>query len=87
MKIKFTCSSSKERTQTIRTAQLSGFSYFKKGEVYKIYFSNGEYATARVNRLDGSTLSINYNEFPKNLKRASVGNPVSRTIKGFKKIK
>jgi len=86
MRIKFTCASVGELAQTIRTNQFEGFN-FKKGQYYTIYFTNGTSVNAYVNRQDGSTLYIKGEDFPSNLKKATVGNPVSRIIKSIKKNK
>lgn len=82
MNLEFTCASAGEKAQTIRTNQLTGFNFkFKQGDFYKITFSNGKTAVAYVNRKDASTFYIKSSDFPSGLKRASVGNSVSRTIK------
>ena len=86
MKLKFTCASAGERAQTINTSQFEGC-YFSYGEQYKITFTNGTSAIAYVNRANGSTLYIKATDFPSGLKRATLGNPVSRTIKSIKFVK
>lgn len=86
MKLRFTAASRKEKAQTITTSQLEGFN-FRRGQEYRITFSNGETAVAYVNRANASTLYIRAEDFPSGLKRAVVGSPVSRTIKNIKKLK
>ena len=69
-KIKFTCASSGETAQTIRTAQLGGA--FKQGETVVITLGNGQPIVGTVNRKDGSTMYIPGFVFPNNLKKATV---------------
>lgn len=84
MKVKFTCASVGEKSQTLRTSQFEGFN-FKNGQHYRIYFTNGKFADGYVTR-NGTTLYIPSASFPNGLKRAEVGNPVLRTIKNIKKL-
>jgi hypothetical protein len=84
LSVKFTCASVGEKAQTITTAQFEGIN-FKNGQEYKIVFSNGKVANARVTR-NGRTLYIPASEFPAGLKRAVVGSPVPRKIKSLKKL-
>lgn len=88
MKVEFTCASEGEKAQTVKTSQLDNYGFkFKQGDFYKITFSNGEVAVAYVNRANASTLYIRSGNFPNGLKRATIGNPVSRTIKSIKFFK
>lgn len=92
MKLKFTCASAGEKAQTITVNQLltafenTELDNFYKGAQYRIYFTNGTYADGFVNR-EFKTFYIPAANLPKGLKRATVGNPVSRTIKSLKFIK
>lgn len=88
MKLKFTCASAGEKAQTITVNQLTGkydIALFTYGSQFRIYFTNGTFADAYVNR-DFKTLYIPAANLPKGFKRASVGNPVSRTIKNIKSL-
>lgn len=85
MKVKFTCASVGEKSQTLRTSQFEGLFNFKNGQQYRIYFTNGKYADGYITR-NGTTLYIPAEEFPSGLKRAEVGNPVFRTIRNIKKL-
>jgi len=89
-KVEFTCASVKEKSQTIRTNQLSNLGFnFKDGESYKITFVNGKTAVATVSR-NGATLYISAKSFPRGLDRATVarlGGPVTRNLKSIKKVK
>ena len=65
----------------------SGSNHVYKINSITLTNQNGYSAVAKVNRLDGSSLSILATDFPNALKKATVGNPVDRIIKGLKKIK
>jgi hypothetical protein len=83
--VKFTCASTGESAQTIRTAQFEGIK-FRYGQQYKIVLANGSALLARVNRKDASTLYIASKDFPKTLKLALVGTPVHRKVKNIFKV-
>lgn len=85
MKVKFTCASVSEKSQTLRTSQFEGLFSFRNGQQFRVYFTNGKYADGYVTR-NGTTLYIPASSFPSGLKRAAVGSPVSRTIKNIKKL-
>lgn len=84
MKVKFTCAKDGEKAQTITVNQL-GDGYFTKGAKFRFYFGNGITADGYVNR-ESKTIYIPAGNFPKGLKRATVGNPVSRTLKKIKPL-
>jgi hypothetical protein len=92
MKIKFTCASEGEKAQTVTVGQLlevfenTEYDNFYKGAKYRIYFTNGTSVEGYVNR-EGKTLYIPAANLPKGFKKATVGNPVSKTVKSLKFIK
>lgn len=83
MRVEFTCASVGEKAQTIKTSQFPNIK-FKKGQNFTITLSNGVKLKAYVNRKDASSLYIKAVDFPNNLKRAVVGNSVTRTVKSIK---
>jgi len=92
MKLKFTCASEGEKAQTVTVAQLlnvfdnTEVDNFYKGAKYRVYFTNGTSVEGYINR-EFKTLYIPAANLPKGFKRATIGNPVSRTVKSLKFIK